>query len=93
MAEAMSDVTDVVKALSELATELRAMARDAEVGRADAYHEAAAMVGAVMIGPAIQAALDQLDAETDAASDVTVIDQTAAAKLVGQLTDTDRVIQ
>jgi len=68
----MSDITDVVKALTELAAALRSAARNATTaappeddryydGKATAYHDAAGMVDAVMIGPAIQSALDELD--------------------------------
>lgn len=58
----MSDVTDVVKALTELASQLRARANlSSSPSAASAYHDAAGMVDAVMIGPAMQSALDELD--------------------------------
>lgn len=64
----MSDITDVVKALTELASDLRRRARaedamggDYAHGCHDAYQAAADAVGQVMVGPAIQAALDDLD--------------------------------
>lgn len=95
----MSDITDVVKALTELAAALRSAARSAETGteathagyyegKARAYHDAAGMVDAVMLGPAMQAALDQLDKQTD--PDWQCIDQEAAHKLVDKLTGSNR---
>jgi hypothetical protein len=101
----MSDIIDVVKALTEVSSALRSAANNAALrppeddhsgyydGKVTAYHDAAGMVDAVMVGPAIQAALDRLDAEPDVASDVTVIDQTAAVKLIDQLTDNDRNVR
>jgi len=88
----MSDVTDVVKALTELSSQLRAKASGGTAREYDrdvehAYHDAADMVDAVMVGPAIQAALDAIDAKVE--SEVGArqyIDQDAAAALVDKLT-------
>lgn len=64
----MSDITDVVKALTELAARMRTQAATAagepgeyQAGKRDTYHDCAAAIDAVMVGPAIQAALDELD--------------------------------
>jgi len=64
----MSDITDVVKALTELAARMRSQAARAagepgeyQTGLHDAYLDCASAVDTVMVGPAIQAALDDLD--------------------------------
>lgn len=60
----MSDAADVVKALREVSGHLHSKGREmSTLPERRAYQDAAARVDEVIIGPAIQAALDQLDAQ------------------------------
>lgn len=93
----MSNLTDVVKALTELSAALRAAARNAATaappeddryydGKVMAYHDAAGMVDSVMVGPVMTAALLEMEAKAAGADDWQCVDQAAAVAFVDKLT-------
>jgi hypothetical protein len=90
----MSNLTDVVGALSRLATRLRKDGDSVDpeqpddycVGFRDASHHAAVLVSELMIGPVMTAALLEMDAKAVATADWQCIDQAAAVAFVDKLT-------